>query len=84
METYYDTFDIGGKILDFISSNNKKQNSWRTKPSYKSYQNKLPYAYVAMSRATHLLCLAVHKDRFQGNIKTYFEDTGNGWEIISL
>jgi hypothetical protein len=81
LETFYDTFDIGNKVLDFISSNDKQKNSWRTKPSYKSYQNKLPFAYVAMSRATHFLCLAVHTDRFKDGVKAYFEDVNSGWVV---
>ncbi len=84
LETFYDTFDIGNKILDFIASNVNKKKSLRTKVSYKAYQNKLPFAYVAMSRPTHFLCLAVHNDRFKDGVRAYFEDGRNGWLVENL
>ncbi len=76
LETYLkQVYDIGGKILPYILKPQRPDSACK---------KRLPQAYVAMSRATHLLCLAVHKDRFQGDIKAYFEDTGNGWKVISL
>lgn len=73
LETYLkQVYDIGGKILPYILKPQRPDSACK---------KRLPQAYVAMSRATHLLCLAVHKDRFQGNIKTYFEETGNGWKV---
>jgi Superfamily I DNA and RNA helicases len=36
-------------------------------------------AYVAMSRPTHLLCFAIHKDRYNA-----IKDKVNGWEVIDL
>jgi hypothetical protein len=35
-------------------------------------------AYVGLSRPTHLLCIAIHKDRFK---KDDFKDK---WEIIDI
>lgn len=84
LETFKDTFDIGGKILDFIMSSQNRKDSLRTKNSYAACQKKLPLAYVAMSRATHFLCLAVHKDRFGEDIRNYFTDTSNGWSVEFL
>ncbi|BDS10980.1 UvrD-helicase domain-containing protein [Aureispira anguillae] len=81
LETYHNTFDIGSKILDFISSSSSKQNSLRTRQSYKSWQRKLPLSYVAISRATHFLCLAVHEDRFQSTIQSYFQ-SNQDWEVV--
>jgi DNA helicase II / ATP-dependent DNA helicase PcrA len=36
-------------------------------------------AYVAMSRPTHLLCFAIHKDRYVA-----MKDNIRGWEVIDL
>jgi hypothetical protein len=36
-------------------------------------------AYVAMSRPTHLLCFAIHKDRYVS-----MKDKIRGWEVIDL
>jgi superfamily I DNA/RNA helicase len=73
LETYLkQVFDIGGKILPHITN--------PVKPD-KACKKRLPQAYVAMSRATHFLCLAVHKDRFKDDVKAYFENSDNGWEV---
>jgi len=84
LETFKGSFDIGSKILHFIVSNQMKKEGLRAKPSYETYQKKLPLAYVAMSRATHFLCLAVHKNRFREDIQNYFTDSNNGWSVEFL
>lgn len=76
LETYLQqVYDIGGKILPYIL-NPKKPDS--------ACKKRLPHAYVAMSRATHFLCLAVHIDRFKDGTKAYFEDGKSGWEVIFI
>ena len=76
LETYLkQVYDIGGKILPYILNPQKPDSACK---------KRLPHAYVAMSRATHLLCLAVHSDRFKDSTKAYFEDGKNGWEVKDL
>lgn len=76
LETYLQkVYDIGGKILPHIL-NPKNPDS--------ACKKRLPHAYVAMSRATHFLCVAVHSDRFKEGIKAYFEDGKSGWEVIFI
>lgn len=76
LETYLKkVFDIGGKILPYITKPEKPDNACK---------KRLPQAYVAMSRSSHFLCLAVHEDRFKDGVKVYFEDDINGWEVIIL
>jgi hypothetical protein len=36
--------------------------------------------YVGFSRPTHLLCFAIHKDRFDSDLAS---NIGNRWEIVS-
>lgn len=72
LETFWKLYDIGGKILPFILSPRRPD---------KACKKRLPLAYVAMSRPTHFLCLAVHSDRFRDGVKAYFEDVNNGWEV---
>jgi hypothetical protein len=73
LETYNRTFDIGSKVLPFIATKRKKY----------ACQKRLPLAYVAMSRPTHFLCLAVHETRFVNNVKTHF-DNSDDWEVEYL
>lgn len=80
LETYNRTYDIGGKILEFIISSEKKQNTYRKNDAFR---RKLPMAYVAMSRATKFLCIAVHRDRYSENYKRYFESDGN-WDVVHI
>jgi DNA helicase II / ATP-dependent DNA helicase PcrA len=76
LETYLQqVYDIGGKILPYILNPEKPDSACK---------KRLPHAYVAMSRATHFLCLAVHSDRFKDSTKAYFEDGKNGWEVKDL
>jgi DNA helicase-2/ATP-dependent DNA helicase PcrA len=76
LETYLkQVYDIGGKILPYILKPQKPDSACK---------KRLPQAYVAMSRATHFLCLAVHMERFKDSVKSYFEDVNNGWEVIFI
>ncbi len=75
LETYYKIYDIGGKILPFVLNPSKPDNACK---------KRLPFAYVAMSRPTHFLCLAVHSNRFKDGVKAYFEDESNGWVVEQL
>lgn len=80
LETYNRVYDIGNKILEFIISTEKQQTRYRTN---NAFRNRLPLAYVALTRATHFICLAVHKDRYNENHKAYFENN-NKWNVIYL
>ena len=81
LETFTRLYDIGGKILDFIIADDcGKEKLRKNTACYK----KLPHAYVAMTRATHLLAIAVHKDRFQQPHHDYFSDAANGWDLVIL
>lgn len=73
-------FDIGGKILDFITSAAKRQASLRTTAAHAAYQKRLPLAYVAMTRASHFLCLAVHEDRWKKEYEEYFKNS-EAWDV---
>lgn len=76
LETYLkQVFDIGGKILPYITNPQKPDNACK---------KRLSQAYVAMSRPSHFLCLAVHEDRFKDGVRIYFEDANNGWEVHNI
>jgi hypothetical protein len=47
----------------------------------KRVQQSARMAYVGFSRPTHLLCLAVHRDRFESNLK---EAAEHGWTIEAV
>jgi DNA helicase-2/ATP-dependent DNA helicase PcrA len=79
LETYNRLFDIGGKVLEFIIAEEKQQVKYRKIAAFKS---RLPLAYVAMSRATHFVCLAVHKDRFTEQQKEYFKSSDD-WDVTT-
>jgi DNA helicase-2/ATP-dependent DNA helicase PcrA len=80
LETYNRVYDIGSKILEFIISTERKRTSQRANDAFRK---RLPLAYVAMTRATHFVCLAVHKDRYTENHKAYF-DSNAEWDVIYL
>lgn len=80
LETYNRVYDIGSKILEFIISTERQRTRQRANDAFRK---RLPLAYVAMTRATHFICLAVHKDRYSENHKAYFESS-NDWEVIYL
>ena len=76
MESYY--YNDGGKsyesqrlIKQFKGNRIEAKVGKRIKQSTK-------VAYVGFSRPTHLLCVAIHKDRFEKNV------FGPNWKIIDL
>jgi DNA helicase II / ATP-dependent DNA helicase PcrA len=73
LETFNRTFDIE-KIVPFILG--EKKQSLRN-----SNLGRLKTSYVAMTRATHLLCIAVRERVITNNIQE-LEDTG--WKVIIL
>ncbi len=80
LETYNRVYDIGSKILEFIISTERQRTRQRLNDSFRK---RLPLGYVAMTRATHFICLAVHKDRYTENHRTYFENSSE-WNVINL
>ncbi len=80
LETYNRVYDIGNKILQFITSSSSQRAKLRFN---EAFRKRLPLAYVAMTRATHFICLAVHKDRYTENYKEYF-DNNSDWCVIDL
>ena len=81
LETYLRTFDIGGKILNFIMANDLGREKMRKD---NACYRKLPHAYVAITRATDFFSLSVNSIRFSVDHKAYFEDENNGWEVVYL
>jgi DNA helicase-2/ATP-dependent DNA helicase PcrA len=81
METYYILNDLGDKILPFIAADERQQGKYRKD---NAFLKRLPCAYVAMSRATDLLTLAVHVKRFPDDLGTYFSDEESGWNVVYL
>ncbi|MDP3393067.1 UvrD-helicase domain-containing protein [Sediminibacterium sp.] len=80
LETFNRVYDIGSKILEFIISTERQRTRQRANDAFRK---RLPLGYVAMTRATHFICLAVHKDRYTENHKTYF-DKSSEWNVIIL
>jgi DNA helicase-2/ATP-dependent DNA helicase PcrA len=81
LETFTRLYDVGGKILNFIIADNKgKEKLRKDKACYK----KLPHAYVALTRPTHLLAIAVNKERFLQAHLEYFGEESNGWELVFI
>lgn len=81
IETFTRLYDIGGKVLNFLAADTAGRNKQRKdKACYK----KLPHAYVAITRATDFLAIAVHKERYLENHRTHFEADGSPWEVVYL
>lgn len=80
LETYNRVYDIGSKILEFIISTDRQRKRQRLNDAFRK---RLPLGYVAMTRAKHFICLAVHKDRYTENHRTYF-DNSSEWNVINL
>lgn len=80
LETFNRVYDVGSKILEFIISAERQRTRQRNNDAFRK---RLPLAYVAMTRATHFICLAVHKDRYTENHRTYFENS-NEWDIVNI
>lgn len=54
---------------------------------HKYVRDALKMAYVGMSRATHLVCVAMHEDRVKDHLEELKWDEGknpNGWKLIPL
>jgi DNA helicase-2/ATP-dependent DNA helicase PcrA len=81
LETYYMLHDIGDKILPFIAATDKQQARYRKD---NAFLRRLPLAYVALSRATDLVAMAVHKDRFTSELEKHFDTKDSGWNVIYL
>jgi len=82
LETYsHGVFDVGDKIIDFIVSDDAKKVKLRKVDACKK---RLPMAYVALSRATDFVAIAVHKDRFTEEHKTYFDKNKDCWDCFHL
>ncbi|WP_431291654.1 UvrD-helicase domain-containing protein [Pedobacter sp. P26] len=79
VETYNRVYDIGGKLLDFIVSDDKGRDRIKAKDNA-SYK-RLPHAYVALTRATDFFAICVDVTRYGSIHKTYFEDPSNGWVV---
>jgi len=70
LETFYYDYDIN-RIMAYLKGNH-------TTPSNTRIRRNLRMAYVGMSRPSHLLCVACHKDHLLGH-KNYLE--AGGWHI---
>ncbi|WP_299823653.1 UvrD-helicase domain-containing protein [uncultured Pontibacter sp.] len=73
LETFYRTYDIK-KILPFLTGKNKPRD-------IATNRGRLRTSYVAATRPSHLLCLAVYKEHIEGHETDLAE---NGWELIKL
>jgi DNA helicase II / ATP-dependent DNA helicase PcrA len=81
LECFLRVFDIGGKIIKFIASDEKEREKLRKEDACKK---QLPMAYVALTRATHFFAIAINKERFGKNYKEYFEENADFWELCYL
>jgi hypothetical protein len=73
LETFYHKYDII-RIIEYLKGTH-------TPPKQRLVQQNLRMAYVGMSRPTHLLCVAVHKDHLLPHEKDL--DKG-GWSIDKI
>lgn len=81
IECYLRIFDIGGKVIKFITSDEKGRAKLRKEDACKK---QLPMAYVALTRATHFFSIAIDKDRFEQSYQEYFEANKDFWEVCYL
>jgi hypothetical protein len=72
LETFYYNYDIS-KIIEYLKGNYNP-------PNQKHLRQYLRMAYVGMSRPSHLLCVAVHKNHLIGHDK---ELRAAGWHVDS-
>ncbi|MGX1640568.1 UvrD-helicase domain-containing protein [Sphingobacterium sp. NPDC055431] len=79
LETFNRVYDIGGKLLDFIVSDDNGREKLKTKDS--ATFKRLPHAYVALTRATDFFAICVDITRYSITHKTYFENPINGWQV---
>ena len=83
LETYYknDSRKKDGSFISYESQRIMEQLIGKQYNDTKIHQiETLKMAYVGMSRPTHLLCVALHRDRVNGH-ETELEK--NGWKIIT-
>ncbi|CAH1058771.1 UvrD-helicase domain-containing protein [Paenibacillus pseudetheri] len=73
LETYYRMFDVES-IIEYMKGNHKPPKNITTEDS-------LNVAYVGMTRATHMLCVAAHKDGCNKHLDKLAEA---GWEIHNI
>lgn len=73
LETFYHGYDISS-ILKYLKNE-------RDKNIKKRQKQRLKIAYVAMTRPSHLLCIAIHDENLEG----YENDLEKiGWEVIDV
>ncbi|WP_336047083.1 UvrD-helicase domain-containing protein [Solibacillus ferritrahens] len=73
LETYYKKYDLA-VIIDYLCGNH-------VMPTGKELKKFLSIVYVGLSRASHLLCIAMNKEHLQGKEKDLEEI---GWDIIEV
>lgn len=81
IECYLRIFDIGGKVIKFISSDEKGRAMLRKEDACRK---QLPMAYVALTRAKHFFSIAIDKDRFDESYRKYFENNKQYWDVYYL
>lgn len=81
IECFLRIFDIGEKVVKFISSDEKGRVKLRKEDACKK---QLPMAYVALTRATHFFSIAIDKERFDQSYHEYFEANKDFWEVCHL
>ena len=72
LETYFYDYDIK-RIINYMKGDN-------TEPRQKRVIQNLKMAFVGMSRPSHLLCVAVHRNSIAGQEEAL---RCNGWDIIN-
>ncbi|MDO9581424.1 MAG: hypothetical protein Q7J06_12830, partial [Bacteroidales bacterium] len=70
LETFFRDYDIK-RIINYMKS------EW-TEPTQKSTIQNLKMAFVGMSRPSHLLCVAVHRDSISGQEEALHI---SGWDV---
>lgn len=81
IECYLRIFDVGGKVIKFIASDEKGRIKLRKEDACKK---QLPMAYVALTRATHFFSIAIDKERFDQSYQEYFENNKDFWDVCHL
>lgn len=82
LETHYYEHDLED-LLDWICG---KQRGWK-KENGKRRGERLRLIYTAMTRPTHLLCLAIHRDVFANDLRACpvaAKLHDRGWRIVDL
>lgn len=81
LETFTRVYDIGTKVIPFIVASEVDKTRYRKRDAFKK---KLPLAYVALTRATHFLAIAIHKERFKEEYQEYFEAQSDKWQVHDI